>query len=115
LVEDGFAQRAKRGWLRFLDKPGEAEPANKGATAKRGDLRTRLLERVEEMPAEELAAAAAALDDTVGDPNEASPFESLRGDPDFILPEHPRPRYKKIAPVRVTGRPLSRDVLEDRR
>jgi len=78
-------------------------------------LRVRLLARIEDMPEEDLAAAGAALDKALGEEPESSPFESLRGDPDFILPKHPRPRYRKFTPVRLKGRPLSHDVIEDRR
>lgn len=115
LVDEGYAEKVKRGWVRFFDEPRPADALRNEGPADRGELRERILARIDALEDADLPVVQAALDEALGEEDQPSPFESLRGDPTFILPVRARPRYRKIVPVRISGRPLSQDVIEDRR
>ena len=114
LVDEGYAERVERGWIRFFG--GQRKKALRKEVAAADELtRVGLLARIQAMASDDLAAAKAALDSALGEEPARSPFEALRDDPDFILPDHPTRPYRKVTPVEISGRPLSHDVIEDRR
>ena len=120
LIDEGYAESPRRGVIRIyrerqerkdrVDAVDSADAARDAAQLKRDLLR--LVERLSE---EQLPRAVAAVEKVLQRGRDVSPFESLRGDPDFILPTAERANVGGFEPVRLEGRPLSQDVIDSRR
>lgn len=118
LVDEGYADCPRRGKIVIFPER-RAKPVMEEdwasvteAEAVRADLHL-LIDRLDE---EELVRVSTAIQGiTEGRDEEDRWFESLRGDPEFILPTARRRSVGRFEPVALKGRPLSRDVIENRR
>ncbi len=120
LIDEGYAESPRRGRITIFR---ERRTHVSLTDAARGDdaipevspRRAELQRLVEQLGEEQMPRAVAAIQEILQEEPDASPFESLRGDPDFILPSAPRTSVRRFKPVKLEGRPLSRDVIENRR
>ena len=86
-----------------------------GSNEAQESAKTELQELGGTLSAEEAALVLEAARNALADYAYEALREEFEGDPGYILPKRPRREVRSFEPVKLKGRPLSRDVIEDPR
>jgi hypothetical protein len=116
LIEEGYAERTRRGWIRFFrERHVSSAPMSRGSSAGMPQLNRRLVELIGQLSEDEAGDVLRFVEERVAHSKQRAILKTLGNDPALAISESRLGRFDRFLPRSFPGKPLSQIVIEERR
>lgn len=115
LIEEGYAERAGRGRIRFFPQRQESLGSGPGDALMSQQWKRVLRNRIEQLTENEAKQLLGLLEQIQARSKDRALIEALAGDPALVVSENELSHFEPFRPQPFAGKPISEIVIEDRR